>query len=178
MIIDFQAHVFPENYLAEMRRRDGAVVLEEPDPHSGMRYFYDKQLKCRINTATLQGQNIELRLQHMDQLGIDVHVLTIPAPGADRFAKDDAIAMARVANDSIAAIARQHPKRFIGFFTLPTASIPASLDELERSVNDLGLRGFGCCAKNASTPPTSATTQLMSGNRSRTRPYTSRGLRA
>ena len=130
MIIDFQAHVFPENYLAEMRRRDGAVVLEEPDPHSGMRYFYDKQLKCRINTATLQGQNIELRLQHMDQLGIDVHVLTIPAPGADRFAKDDAIAMARVANDSIAAIARQHPKRFIGFFTLPTASIPASLDEL------------------------------------------------
>ena len=146
MIIDFQAHVFPENYLAEMRRRDGAVVLEEPDPHSGMRYFYDKQLKCRINTATLQGQNIELRLQHMDQLGIDVHVLTIPAPGADRFAKDDAIAMARVANDSIAAIARQHPKRFIGFFTLPTASIPASLDELERSVNDLGLRGFGCFA--------------------------------
>ena len=146
MIIDFQAHVFPENYLAEMRRRDGAVVLEEPDPHSGMRYFYDKQLKCRINTATLQGQKIELRLQHMDQLGIDVHVLTIPAPGADRFAKDDAIAMARVSNDSIAAIARQHPKRFIGFFTLPTASIPASLDELERSVNDLGLRGFGCFA--------------------------------
>lgn len=146
MIIDFQAHVFPENYLAEMKRRDGAVILEEPDPHSGMRYFYDKQLECRINTATLQGQNIELRLEHMDQLGIDIHVLTIPAPGADRFAKDDAIAMARVANDSIAAIARQHPKRFIGFFTLPTASIEASLDELERSVNELGLRGFGCFA--------------------------------
>jgi aminocarboxymuconate-semialdehyde decarboxylase len=143
MIIDFQAHVFPETYLAEMKRRDGAVILEEADPHSGMRYFYDKQLKSRINTATLQGQNIERRLQHMDQLGIDIHVLTIPAPGADRFAKDDAIAMARIANDAIAAIARRHPKRFIGFFTLPTASVPASLDELERSVTELGLRGFG-----------------------------------
>ena len=146
MVIDFQAHVFPEAYLAEMKRRDGAVILEEPDPHSGMRYFYDKQLRCRINTATLQGQDIQRRLQHMDRLGIDIHVLTIPAPGADRFATDDAIAMARAANDAIAAIAQAHPRRFVGFFTLPTASIQASLDELERSVNELGLRGFGCFA--------------------------------
>jgi predicted TIM-barrel fold metal-dependent hydrolase len=146
MMIDSQAHVFPEAYLAEMKRRDGAVILEEPDPHSGMRYFYDKQLQCRINTATMQGQDIERRLQHMDQLGIDIHVLTIPAPGADRFARDDAIGMARVANDAIAAIARKHPKRFIGFFTLPSADIQASLDEIERSVNHLGLRGFGCFA--------------------------------
>ncbi len=54
--------------------------------------------------------------------------------------------MARVANDAIAAIARKHPQRFVGFFTLPTADIQASLDELERSVNELGLRGFGCFA--------------------------------
>jgi len=143
MIIDFQAHVFPPEYLAEMKRLDGVVILEAPDPHSGMSYFYDKKLRCRINTCTLQGQNIERRLQHMDQFGIDIHVLTIPAPGADRFDGDGAIAIARVANDAIAAIARKYPKRFIGFFTLPTCDIKASLDELERSVNDLGLRGFG-----------------------------------
>lgn len=146
MVIDFQAHVFPEAYLTEMKRLGGAVILEEPDPHSGMRYFYDKKLKTRINTATLQGQNIERRLRHMDQLGVDIHVLTIPAPGADRFDRDDAVKIARVANDAIAAIAREHPRRFIGFFTLPTSDIEASLDELERSVNDLGLRGFGCFA--------------------------------
>src|SRR5918996_2033410 len=146
MIIDFQAHVFPKTYIAEMKRLDGAVVLEEPDPHSGMSYFYDKKLECRINTATFQGQDTERRLQHMDQLGIDVHVLTIPAPGADRYEGDDAIHIARVANNAIATIAREHPSRFIGFFTLPTCDIQASLDELERSVNELGLRGFGCFA--------------------------------
>jgi len=144
MIIDFQAHVFPEAYIDEMKRLDGAVILEAPDPHSGMRYFYDKKLGCRINTATFQGQDIDKRLKHMDQLGIDIHVLTIPAPGADRFERNDAIQIARVANDAIAAIARCYPKRFIGFFTLPTCDIKASLDELERSVKDLGLRGFGC----------------------------------
>ena len=146
MVIDFQAHVFPEAYLAEMKRLDAGVILEEPDPHSGMQYFYDKKLKCRINTATLQGQNIDKRLKHMDELGIDIHVLTIPAPGADRFESGDAIKIARTANDAIAAIARRHPKRFIGFFTLPSSDIKASLDELERSVNELGLCGFGCFA--------------------------------
>ena len=146
MIIDFQAHIFPPSYLDEMKRLDGAVILEEPDPYSGMSYFYDKKLKCRINTATFQGQNIERRLEHMDRLGVDVHVLTIPAPGADRFEGDGAIKIARIANDAIAAIARRHPKRFIGFFTLPTCNVKASLDELERSVNELGLKGFGCFA--------------------------------
>lgn len=146
MIIDFQAHVFPPEYLAEMKRLDGEVILEAPDPHSGMSYFYDKKLACRINTCTLQGQDIERRLQHMDQYGVDMHVLTIPAPGADRFEGDGAIRIAQIANNAIAAIARKHPKRFIGFFTLPTCDIKASLDELERSVNELGLRGFGCFA--------------------------------
>jgi len=146
MIIDFQAHVFPPDYLAEMKRLDGAVILEEPDPHSGMSYFYDKKLKCRINTATFQGQNIERRLEHMDELGIDIHVLTIPAPGADRYEGEGAIKMARIANDAISAICKKYPKRFIGFFTLPSYSVQASLDELERSVKELGLKGFGCFA--------------------------------
>ena len=144
MIIDFQAHIYPEAYIDELKRIDGAVILEEPDPHSGMTYFYDKKLKCRINTATFQGRDIERRIEHMDRLGIDVHVLSIPAPGADRFDGEGAVKLARVANDSIATLCRKYPKRFVGLFTLPTDSIQASLDELDRSVGELGLKGFGC----------------------------------
>ena len=146
MVIDFQAHLFPEAYIKELKRRDGAVILEEADPYSGMTYFYDKKLCCRINTAIFQGRDIERRIEHMDRFGIDIHVLTIPAPGADRFEGEDAVAIARAANDAIAAICRNYPSRFIGFFTLPTSSISASLDELERSVHQLGLKGFGCFA--------------------------------
>jgi predicted TIM-barrel fold metal-dependent hydrolase len=143
MVIDFQAHLFPQEYINELKRCDGAVILEEPDPYSGMTYFYDKKLKSRINTAIFQGRDIDRRLEHMDRFGIDIHVLTIPAPGADRFEADAAVAIARAANDAIAAICRRHPSRFTGFFTLPTSSISASLDELERSVHELGLKGFG-----------------------------------
>jgi aminocarboxymuconate-semialdehyde decarboxylase len=146
MVVDFQAHIYPPTYIEEMKRIDGAVILEAPDPHSGMTYFYDKKLGCRINTATFQGQDIERRLQHMDQLGIDIHILTIPAPGADRFEGQDAVGLAEIANNAVAAICRQYPNRFIGFFTLPTCSIEDSLKELERGVNELGLRGFACFA--------------------------------
>jgi len=144
MVIDFQAHIFPTQYIDEMRRIGGTVVLEEPDPHSGLSYVYDKELQCRINTVTFQGRDIDLRLEHMDRLGIDIHVLTIPPPGADRFQGYEGIRLAQIANESIAEMCRKHPRRFIGFFTLPTFSVEASLAELERSVNELGLRGFGC----------------------------------
>jgi predicted TIM-barrel fold metal-dependent hydrolase len=144
MIVDFQAHVFPEPYIDEMNRLDAEVVLEPPDPNSGMSYFYDKKLQCRINTATFHGRDIDRRLEHMDRLGIDVHVLSIPAPGADRYEGEAAVRLARIANDQIAAICRKHPNRFVGLFTLPTSSIQASLEELERGVQELGLKGFAC----------------------------------
>ena len=144
MIIDFQTHIFPEHYMETMDKRDGAVVLEDPDPYSGMAYLYDKALGCRINTAILKGRNVEQRLEHMDRQGVDVQVVSIPAPGADRYDRDDAVVMAQVANDELASMCNQNPDRFIGLATLPTASIEASLDELERAHGELGLRGFGC----------------------------------
>lgn len=144
MVIDFQSHLYPEAYIDALRRADGHVVLEPPDPYSGMRYFYDKKLGCRINTATLQGRDPERRISHMDQFGVDVQVLSIPAPGADRLEARDAFEVARVGNDALADWCRKHPQRFVGLFTLPTASVTASLDELERAVNELGLKGFGC----------------------------------
>jgi predicted TIM-barrel fold metal-dependent hydrolase len=144
MIVDFQAHVFPPAYLDALQQLDGNVVLEPADPHSGMRYLYDKRLGCRINTATFQGQNPQVRLQHMDELGIDVQVVSIPPPGADRFDPEDAVAIARVANDSLADYCQADPRRLLGLYTLPTSDVSASLEELERATGELGMAGFGC----------------------------------
>lgn len=144
MIIDFQSHLFPESYIAMIQQLKGNVELEPPDPFSGMSYFYDKTLGCRINTAIFHGRDIEDRLQHMDTLGVDIQVLSIPAPGADRYAPEEAIRLARVANNALADICREHPKRFVALATLPTSSIAASLEELDRCYHELGFRGFGC----------------------------------
>lgn len=144
MVIDFQSHIFPAEYVDEVQRIDGNVILESPDPYSGMTYLYDKKLRCRINTATFQGRDPERRVEHMEKLGIDIQVLSIPPPGADRFEGGDAVALAKKANGAMASFCRRYPKRFVGLATLPTASIKASLDELDRSISELGLKGFGC----------------------------------
>lgn len=144
MVIDFQSHLFAEEYLDEMARIQGNVILQAPDPDSGMSYFYDKKLKCRINTATFQGRDPDRRVEHMDRLGIDIQVLSVPAPGADRFDGEAAVSLARKSNNALADICGKYPRRFVGLFTLPTSSINASLDEMARAVNELGLRGFGC----------------------------------
>ena len=152
MIVDFQAHVFPPAYVHAIERIDGAVTLEPPDPYSGMRYFYDRRLGMRINTATFQGQDPELRLQHMDELGIDLQVISIPPPGADRFEADAAVGLARTANDALATMCGTDPKRLVGLYTLPTASVPAAVEEIERATEGLGLRGFGCYSNLNGSP--------------------------
>jgi len=144
MIVDFQAHVFPPAYVDALDQVDGNVILEPPDPYSGMRYLYDRRLGTRINTATFQGQDPERRLAHMDELGVDVQVVSIPPPGADRFDASDAVTIARIANDSLAELCRADSKRLVGLYTLPTASVTAALDEMQRATEELGLRGFGC----------------------------------
>jgi len=50
-------------------------------------------------------------------------------------------ALARDVNDEIAAMARQWPRRFAGLATLPVQDVKKAIDELERAVTVLGLKG-------------------------------------
>jgi len=79
------------------------------------------------------------RLQQMDALGIDVQVLS--PPGMQTFPAAEAVALARDANDQLAAAIAAHPDRFAGFATLPTPDPQAAAAEFERAVHQLGLKG-------------------------------------
>jgi predicted TIM-barrel fold metal-dependent hydrolase len=89
-------------------------------------------------------QNADLgakRLAHMDAAGVDVQVLSFGSPGAQGFAADVAIPMARDANDRAHETVRAHPGRFAAFAALPTADPRVSAAELERCVTKLGFKG-------------------------------------
>lgn len=81
-----------------------------------------------------------LRLADMDDAGIGMQVLSyggfpqlLPA--------GQAVDLNRAANDRLAEAARAHPERFAGFATLPWQAPEAAAGELERAVNELGLKG-------------------------------------
>jgi predicted TIM-barrel fold metal-dependent hydrolase len=77
----------------------------------------------------------------MDAAGVDVQVLSFGSPGAQAFAADVAIPMARDANDRLFQAVQSYPKRFAGFAALPTADPLAAAGELERCVTKLGFKG-------------------------------------
>jgi aminocarboxymuconate-semialdehyde decarboxylase len=84
----------------------------------------------------------EQRLADMDMQGVDVQVLSVHPPFFS-YHLDPAQGrqLARDVNDEIAGLARQHPQRFAGLATLPMQDVKAAVEELERAVTVLGLKG-------------------------------------
>ena len=83
----------------------------------------------------------QLRLQEMDEVGIDVQVLSHGAPSAQRLDADTGPALARQANDNLHATVQANPDRFAAFAALATANPGAAADELDRCVSELGFKG-------------------------------------
>lgn len=82
------------------------------------------------------------RLAQMDELGIDMHLLSLTAPGVQMFDADTATDLAALANDRLADICRRHPTRFAGLATFAPQSPKRAAKEMERAINDLKLNGF------------------------------------
>jgi predicted TIM-barrel fold metal-dependent hydrolase len=82
-----------------------------------------------------------LRLKEMDEVGIDVQVISHGAPSAQKLPADGAAALVRRANDRLAAACAANPKRFSAFAALPSNDPTAAADELERTVTQHGFKG-------------------------------------
>ena len=84
----------------------------------------------------------EERLKDMDAQGVDVQVVSIHTPifGYD-LEPAQGQQLARDVNDEIAAMTRQWPQRFAGLATLPVQDVGAAVEEFDRAVHVLGLKG-------------------------------------
>ncbi len=82
------------------------------------------------------------RLKDMDAQGVDVQVLSIHTPFFGYHLEPaQGRQLAREVNDEIAGLTRQSPQRFAGLAALPVQDVTAAIDELERAVTVLGLKG-------------------------------------
>jgi aminocarboxymuconate-semialdehyde decarboxylase len=117
MIIDCHTHAVPLEL---------AKLLEE---------------KTGVGTRGQGLWNEKERLDAMDRGKIDKQVLTYSS-GKDFYVDADLTpACARVVNDGLASICRQHPDRFWAFGTVPLNRPDAAITELDRATRELGLRG-------------------------------------
>lgn len=81
------------------------------------------------------------RVAEMDAAGIDMQVLSLNSPGVEQSDPDDAVAIARDANDFLSDAIKRHPTRFAGFASVPIQSPDKAAQELERCIRTLGFKG-------------------------------------
>lgn len=83
----------------------------------------------------------QIRLQHMDETGIDRQIIALTSPGVQIMDADTAVSFAKVANDELAAAVRRHPTRFSGMVAVAPQNPREAAKEIERGIGQLGLTG-------------------------------------
>jgi aminocarboxymuconate-semialdehyde decarboxylase len=83
----------------------------------------------------------EARLEAIQAAGVDVQVLTLTTPGVHIEDKAQGAVLACLVNDAFADIAGRYPAHFTALAALPLQDPAASVRELERAVEQLGLPG-------------------------------------
>jgi gamma-resorcylate decarboxylase len=82
------------------------------------------------------------RLRQMDAAGVEFMIVSLNAPAVQAIHDvEQAITVARAANDLLAEEVRKRPDRFAGLAALPMQDPEAAANELERCVRDLGFKG-------------------------------------
>ncbi len=129
MIIDMENHAATPDMVESESSRTGLFCE---------RYWAgDGKMKVR---SFKEAARMEERLRFMDETGIDLALLTTnPLTTLDQ---------CRRWNDYCAAMVRRHPKRLVGFATIPPLGGPEALAELARASHELGLKGVHILTRN------------------------------
>jgi predicted TIM-barrel fold metal-dependent hydrolase len=129
VIVDIHAHYLPKAYNDLLLRIGGRSLPEAARPITARPMRHDDP------------SGIPARLQQMDEAGVQMQILSPAAspPYAEKEA--DAVEAARLINDSYAELAARYPGRFAAVVSLPLPHIDASLREMERGLDQLGMLG-------------------------------------
>ncbi len=125
MIIDWEHHYMPEELWLKKGGKKGekTIVYEYGRPRGDLHpELYD----------------VEGHLRLMDEVGIDMAVLSIAVSNDDA---KIALEEAKVWDDGVSALIKKYPKRFVGLAPIPPLGGEEAFDELKRAVETLGLKG-------------------------------------
>jgi aminocarboxymuconate-semialdehyde decarboxylase len=124
--IDIFCHVTPPRYLKAFQKKVSPEIADSL-PTKGIPTLLDLEARFRV----------------MDHYGGMVQVLTLTNPPVESvFEPDDALEMARIANDEMAELVAKHPDRFIAAVAcLPMNDMDAALREADRAIDELHLKG-------------------------------------
>lgn len=140
MKIDIHTHILPHDWpdLREKYGYGGFVQLDHYKPCCAKMTIDGKVFReIRSNCW-----DTDERIRECDETGVTMQALsTVPVMFSYWAKPDDAHDLSRFLNDHMAEAVAKAPDRFAGLGTLPMQSPQLAVKELERCMNELGLRG-------------------------------------
>jgi aminocarboxymuconate-semialdehyde decarboxylase len=126
-VIDVHNHVNPRPFLHAIQKKEDWYGFNAGNG----------ELENPRNSWTL-----EERIGDMDRLGVDMQLLTVYGD-FNKYNRDLELTKTvdKLCNDEIASMVDDYPDRFIGMGILPMQDVSTAVEELERAVKDLGLKG-------------------------------------
>jgi aminocarboxymuconate-semialdehyde decarboxylase len=124
--IDVHAHYFPVEYLDRLDRYGGSQTT----------LFFRK-----ANLAFEGFSGLDAHFRNMDLAKVDLQVLSVSGQLPYFANENDAVDAAKLGNDIYARIVREYPKRFAAFACTPLPHVQASIDEMRRALDELGMVG-------------------------------------
>ena len=115
-------------------------VAWDPGFHSLWGFFLGAKPRATALVRRIQDLDGE-RLRDMDASGIARQLVFLTAPGVQVFDAPTSVALARDANDELAAAVKRHPARYAALAAIAPQDVPEAVKELERGVNELGMKG-------------------------------------
>jgi uncharacterized protein len=127
--LDIFPHIFPLDYFERMKN------IAEGNPGLAA------ALKRWMHIPVLW--DLDQRIRMMKRWPGYQQVLTLSMPAIEFLGSpDETPGLARMANDGMAQIVREHRELFPAFVaSLPMNNVPASLAEMERAIGELGAKG-------------------------------------
>jgi predicted TIM-barrel fold metal-dependent hydrolase len=125
MKIDSYAHILPVKFKE--------ALYKAPN----LKPWVKKQLEANVGTF-----DYDTRFRILDKYDC-TQILTLVTPPLEEFAKPkEALDLARQANDEMAELVYKYPDRFVAAVAaLPLNDMEATLQEVDRTINDLKFRG-------------------------------------
>lgn len=137
---DVHAHCIPEELLELLRREGARFGLEVVEGERGESAVLASGQRIGPFRPILG--DVEARLAHMDETGVDVQLISswidLTAYGLEA---EQGVAYARLFNEILAGVAARHPDRFLALGTVPLQSPEHAAEELHRAVGELGMVG-------------------------------------
>lgn len=142
-IVDFHNHVYPPQYVEEIRRGPSTYTVTDDDAGNPVLHSPGD-----YNILVPGHRLIDVRLEEIENAGIDTQIISFTAPGTLIENPERSANLSSKINDHFANIQREHPERFPALATLPLNKPEACASELQRAIDTLGLKG-ACIYSNA-----------------------------